>query len=316
MHALQVPFSGMVVSCMAVMCIIAISYFVPSRKFIWQATLIVAIFKLILSPHSPPTAYLAVGFQGLMGTFLLGKGKFETLRAAAFGGLALVESAGQRLLVLWLLYGKTFWKAFDEFVVKAIGMPADTRTSISLAIGYLIIHLLIGIGAGLYSVHLFRQVAVWKPDFNQYILPQISEYAIQTKHRSMRSKKVLLIVWLLLGAIWIYGLAIPQNKILPGSVVFNILLRSFLIILTWYLLVSPFIMRLIKSRLEKAKAEHAERINEVSGSITRMKPLISGAWRVSAVHPENSRIGLFAKIILINVLYSDYVDRPVPETDA
>src|SRR5687767_5786888 len=70
MHAAKIPFTGMVVSSLAVACIMLIAYHVPSRSAILKATVTVAFFKLLLSPHSPPTAYIAVFFQGYLGYLL------------------------------------------------------------------------------------------------------------------------------------------------------------------------------------------------------------------------------------------------------
>src|SRR5688572_9488138 len=70
MHAAKIPFTGMVVSSLAVTSIALIAYFIPTKSAILKATIIVAFFKLALSPHSPPTAYIAVFFQGYLGYIL------------------------------------------------------------------------------------------------------------------------------------------------------------------------------------------------------------------------------------------------------
>src|SRR5688500_13846567 len=98
MHAAKIPFTGMIVSSLAVTCIILIAYFVPVRGSIIKATIIVAIFKLLLSPHSPPTAYLAVFFQGYIAELLFFNRKFFRASAIALGIIALVESSIQRML--------------------------------------------------------------------------------------------------------------------------------------------------------------------------------------------------------------------------
>ncbi|MEO5990886.1 MAG: hypothetical protein ABIP68_04565, partial [Ferruginibacter sp.] len=50
MHITKIPFAGMFVSSLAVLCIILIGFFVNARAIL-KATVIVAIFKLMLSPH-------------------------------------------------------------------------------------------------------------------------------------------------------------------------------------------------------------------------------------------------------------------------
>ena len=105
MHAVKIPFTGIVVSSAAVICISLIAYYVPVKGAILKATIIVAIFKLMLSPHTPPTAYVAVFFQGLMGQILFFNLRFFRLSCILLAVLALVESPIQRIIVVTVLYG-------------------------------------------------------------------------------------------------------------------------------------------------------------------------------------------------------------------
>ena len=105
MHAVKIPFAGIVVSSAAVICISLIAYYVPVKGAILKATIIVAIFKLMLSPHTPPTAYVAVFFQGLMGQILFFNLRFFRLSCILLAVLALVESPIQRIIVVTVLYG-------------------------------------------------------------------------------------------------------------------------------------------------------------------------------------------------------------------
>ena len=68
MHALQIPFTGLLVGGMAVImiCLIAdISEF--NYKQILKSAIIVLIVKAMVSPHTPFPAYIAVSFQALLG---------------------------------------------------------------------------------------------------------------------------------------------------------------------------------------------------------------------------------------------------------
>src|SRR5437588_263127 len=121
MHGLNVPFSGMIVAGAAVICICLIGYYVPVKGAILRATIIVAIFKLMLSPHTPPAAYTAVFFQGLIGQLLFFNHRFFSVSCILLGMLALVESAVQRVVVLTVLYGTNFWNAVNEFIRKVTG---------------------------------------------------------------------------------------------------------------------------------------------------------------------------------------------------
>src|ERR1700712_4975096 len=115
MHALKIPFTGMIVSSGAVICICLIAYYVPAKGAILKATIIVAVFKMLLSPHTPPTAYIAVFFQGLMGQILFFNLRYHRLSCILLAVLALVEAAVQRIVLLTILYGTNFWSAINEF---------------------------------------------------------------------------------------------------------------------------------------------------------------------------------------------------------
>src|SRR5687768_15660381 len=66
-HGLRLPVSGIIVGSAAVICITLIAWKVPHKGAILKATVIVAIFKMMLSPQAPPPAYIAVFFQGMTG---------------------------------------------------------------------------------------------------------------------------------------------------------------------------------------------------------------------------------------------------------
>ena len=74
LHALQVPFAGLVLSAFAVICMAALAASGYYKGKILKATLLVLIVKAMLSPHTPVAAYFAVFLQGLFGEiiFLLG----------------------------------------------------------------------------------------------------------------------------------------------------------------------------------------------------------------------------------------------------
>src|SRR5258707_13313612 len=91
-HGFKIPVSGLIVGSCAVICICLIAWYVPAKGAIIKATLIVAIFKMMLSPQAPPPAYIAVFFQGLMGELLFWRKKIFPLACVLLGILALLES--------------------------------------------------------------------------------------------------------------------------------------------------------------------------------------------------------------------------------
>ncbi|MBL7748647.1 MAG: hypothetical protein JNM19_14520, partial [Chitinophagaceae bacterium] len=132
-HGLRIPVSGLLVGSCAVVCICLIAWYAPVRGAIIKATIIVAIFKMMLSPQAPPMAYAAVFFQGLLGELLFRNKKYFTVTCILFAVLALLESGLQRILVLTIIYGNDLWVVINDFINGLT--KQKTATNYSLLIG-------------------------------------------------------------------------------------------------------------------------------------------------------------------------------------
>ena len=305
MHAAKLPFTGLVVSSLAITCITLIAYYVPSRSAIIKATVIVAIFKLMLSPHSPPTAYLAVFFQGLMGQLLFSSRRYFKIAAVIMGFLALVESAIQRILVLLIFSGTDLWEAVDTFIQKTTGKKELTEYSFKLASGYIIIHALMGIFAGIAAARLAKASAGWKNNYPSLIIyDKKNASTIVTKKDGSRHKlkPVFIILLLVLVALYIQSYLWPAHSIIPKNIILNIVLRSILILLVWYLIIGPLVMLLIKRSLKQQQQKYKQEINEVMALLPQTKYIFKESFKLSGNKNGLGRIKLFLKILLINVL--------------
>ena len=305
MHAAKLPFTGMTVSSLAITCIVLIAYYVPSRSAIIKATIIVAIFKLMLSPHSPPTAYIAVFFQGFMGQLLLRNRRYFNISAVVLAVLALVESAIQRILVLLIFSGTEFWNAVNQFIQKLTGQKELTDLSFRLAIGYIIIHAIVGIFVGASAVRLAKLSTGWKTSYPSLIIDkENTETAIVTKKENQKRKlrPVFVIILLTLLALYAQSYIDPKHAFIPSNIIVNIFLRSIIILLTWYLIAGPLIMFLIKRSLGLQQQKYKQEINEVMLLLPRTRYIFRQAFKLSESTKGFGRIKLFFKILLINVL--------------
>lgn len=113
-HALKIPFTGIVVGSTAVILITLIAFFAKRKSAaLLKATVIVLLIKALASPHTPLPAYVAVAFQGLAGCLLFGFLPSARFAALLLGLLALWQGAVQKLLVMTLLYGAPLWESVD-----------------------------------------------------------------------------------------------------------------------------------------------------------------------------------------------------------
>jgi len=305
MHGMKLPFSGLIVSSLAITCIILIAYYIPSPSAIIKATVIVAIFKLMLSPHSPPTAYIAVFFQGLMGQLLLSNRRYFKAGAILLAVLALVESAIQRILVLVIIYGNNLWKAVDSFLQKLTHEKSPGNYSFMIAGGYIALHALMGIFVGIYAVRLAKRSASWKDTNPALVFDKKNierEIIFQRNKKASKLKWIFVVIWLALLALYVQSLLDTAHALFPKGIIADMLLRSALIILSWYLILGPLAMLLIKKIIRSQQEKKQADINEVMLLVPQTKYIFKQSLQLSETASGYARIKLFLKILLVNVL--------------
>jgi len=200
-HGFRIPVSGLVVGSAAVICICLIAYYIPSKGAIIKATIIVAVFKMMLSPHSPPPAYIAVFFQGLIGELIFFKRRFYKVACLVFGVLALLESGLQRIIVLTIVYGNDFWKAVNDFINGLTKQKDQTNYSLYFAGAYVILHLFVGMIIGWWAAILPGRIKQWRLFYNEKLIITNNIENIQLPaHKKKRGylKKGLLFIWIIL----------------------------------------------------------------------------------------------------------------------
>jgi hypothetical protein len=152
-HALRVPFTGIVVGSTAVVLIALIAFFAERRaRAILKATVVVLLVKAAASPHTPLPAYVGVSFQGLAGALLFGLLPSIRLGALLLGLLALWQGAVQKLVVMSLLYGRSLWDSVDavgHWILEKMGSgPGELSPTGWFLIVYLGYYTLAGLATG------------------------------------------------------------------------------------------------------------------------------------------------------------------------
>ena len=306
MHAVKIPFTGIFVSSGAVICICLIAYYVPVKGAILRATLIVAIFKMMLGPHTPPTAYVAVFFQGLMGQLLFFNLRFFRLSCILLAVFALVESAVQRIIVLTVLYGNNFWNALNEFIRKLTGETTVTNYSLAVATGYIIMHAFIGMMVGVIAGSIAWQSKSWSILHQEYLLPHPGEEQPEIRPGSTRKKRkikyLFIFIWIALIILFLQSSLHIGKPLIPSQVSLQIILRSLLIILTWYFLLSPLLSALIRKWLHRQQIRSQSDIDQVILMLPSAKYIFLKSWQLSSASKGWKRISVFCKIVLVNTL--------------
>jgi hypothetical protein len=309
-HGFKIPVSGLVVGSGAIICICLIAFYVPVKGAIIKATIIVAIFKMMLSPQSPPAAYFAVLFQGCLGQLLFINLRFYKISCVILGLLSMVESAIQRILVLVILYGTELWNAVDQFLMRLTGQQEITNYSFLFATGYLIVHAIVGLLVGWFASILVLKSKKWNLD-KRYLIEDIHplENIKRTKQPSKRvrfTRLSLFIIWVLLIIAYLQSISGIGHPILPAHVSLQILVRSLLIVLSWYFFVGPLVLMLMKKWLDNQKANRQGDIQQVMQILPYTKELVRKSWHLAKGNSRWERLKNSIKIVLVNALQSGH----------
>lgn len=302
-HGFNLPISGLIVGSAAVIIICMIGYYSPEKSAIIKATILVCIFKLMLSPQSPFPAYVAVLFQGLAGSLFFWSKKFFRISCLLFAVLALIESAIQKVLVTTILFGINFWKAVNDFINGLTHQQTITNYSLYFVSIYILLHLIVGIVIGRFAGNLpqrLKGLHKFSLDVNE------TETLPVQKNQSRRSKKIksgLLIVWIVLLLLFLQSQFHIGQPLLSSNLSLQIFIRSVLILLGWYFVVSPLIMLLMKRWLEKQKEKSQSDIHAILELLPSTKMLLVKCWQLSATRRGLNRLNEFCKMVLVNSLH-------------
>jgi nucleoside-triphosphatase THEP1 len=342
-HGFRIPVSGLIVGSAAVICICLIGYYYPKRGAILKATLIVCIFKMMLSPQAPFPAYIAVLFQGLVGEVLFGMRhaaivrrppdhageasgvsnrqsatclpvgtvanlKYYKLACFLLGILSLTESGLQRIIVLTIIYGMEGWKALDKFLSGLTG--STDNYSLWLGGGYLGLHVITGVLVGIWAGRIPSEVESrkWKIESKW----EMKNGEPQVENGRGKRKKVfkasMLIIWFLLIGLYVQSYFGFGKPILPASVPLRLFIRSFIIILAWYLVFAPLLKWVLHKWLKKKQSSLAVEIEQVVGLLPEIKNMAISSWESVKNQKGFVRIWEFSKNMLFQTL------RPIPNS--
>jgi hypothetical protein len=305
-HGFKIPVSGLIVGSCAVVCISLIRWYVPSRGGIIKATMIVAIFKMMLSPQSPPPAYIAVFFQGLLGELLLFNKRFFRVGCLLLAILSLIESGMQRIFVLIIVYGTDIWRALNEFISKLTGQKEISNYSLYLSAGYVLLHLITGVMIGWWSGSLPAKIESWKKDELNTIIVNSHKAAEEIIPKHTRKKRLfkrgMIIIWIFLAGLYLQSLSGIGEPVLSSHIAVQIFVRSLLIVLAWYFILGPLFTSWLHGWLQKRKTGLQKDISAVLLLLPQTKLLAIKCWEQTGAFTGLKRLKRFGKLMLTNTM--------------
>ena len=310
LHGFHVPFTGLVLSSFAAVCIASLTINDYAKGKILKATLLVIIVKAILSPHTPPTAYFAVFLQGFFGELIFSSRLPFKISALLTGIFALLQTAFQKLIVLTILFGTGFWTAMDAFLKNASRDLGFLPISYIyyLALIYVSLHLTAGILAGYFAGKLPALIQNTKVDshivpFTENVIPEEIQ-GIKKKKNVFKKPLTWILFFLLVAAIYQIYTPYGEQDIIRSKPM-NLLIRSVLILFLWYFFVAPFLLKYFRKWLSKQQNKFSEEVKSILLMMPEMKYITLQCWQKVSQGNKIYRIPRFIRLTFLNLLTAE-----------
>lgn len=285
MHALKIPFTGLVVGGMAIIIISIIARI--NLKQLLKATMIVLIIKAMVSPHTPFTAYIAVSFQAVLGYALFSFLPISFFSILLLSSLAMLESAFQKLLVLTLLFGRSFWKAIDEmfaFIIKQFGFSYSNGSQWIVG-SYLVIYLVGGVIIAWIAHTIIRDLFTQR---NTLVMERIQKINSEIYIGNIEKRKkhynklwaMILILVVLSAVLFIFAADEKQGWL----AVIKTVSWTLSAILVWFTLISPLLTKGIQRLLQKKQSRYSDEILRTLSFLPLFRQLTGLAWQESKLY--------------------------------
>ena len=306
MHALQIPFTGLVVGGMAVVIISMIAALTTHhcRKIITSA-LVVLIVKAIVSPYTPFTAYIAVVFQALLGFGLYSLFRVNFISIVLLCVITMLESAIQKLLVLTLFFGASLWKAMDSMVAliaNQFGIIILNGSYWIVGI-YLVIYLCAGFFIAWLTYRIIKTYSVNLPAFQIEIIPVLN-VAETVANRNWYKKIVVLVGLMLFLSVLLFVFAADKKQ--GWLEVTKTISWTLSAIFIWFMLIGPLLTNAFKKLLHKKRGKYSDEVLGILSFLPVLKIMARVVWQQSKTYKGFKRWSFFlSSLIHAALTYSE-----------
>jgi len=304
LHVFNSPFTGLIVGGVAILLISLIANYAENKwQSILKALVIVLIIKMAVSPYSPFAAYISVSFQAVFGAFLFTKFSWKGATLIVLGMVTFLQSALQKLIVLTVVYGADIWDAiniYGAWIQNKISLITETSTTSVLITLYLLIYGICGFLAGLFIKSMIK-IIVQKKETDFYIhMQDLPSEAIQRK-TSFKTKVIW--VWLITVAIIVLAFTFFGGPMFGWKKAIYVILRSFLILMLWYLVLGPLLLKAVQKYLNKKESQYEADITNAMDLFPYFRQIISFTWRDTKHLKGYSRFKYFIAYSISNCIH-------------
>lgn len=318
LHAINSPTTGLLVGSFAMVCIAFICALAENKwKAVMTSLMIVLVIKALVSPHSTPTAFLAVTFQGVTGALIYRFIPHLLVSSVFFLVLGLLESAFQRLIVLTLLYGNTLWDAINiwgDVVTKRWGVIIPVSSSQLIISIYLAIHLVAGIVIGWSTYRAIKAVnALWGERRFHLTLGERDKKTWPGTGRRKKKKWKRVVVFILLIAVIVLAYSGIGDREEGLRTALIAILRATAILTFWFVFLAPWVIRALQNFLDKKHKQLSAEVAQTMDMFPHLLWILDKAWKETRGHGWLTRWKMFVIHTILYILQYRSQDDPDPQ---
>jgi uncharacterized membrane protein YagU involved in acid resistance len=311
LHGLKFPFAGLILAFVASVCITLIALGNNKRGEIIKATLLVIAVKFILSPHTPPMAYIAVLIQGATGELLFLNRRMIRPAAFTLTLFSLLYSAFQQLLTLTIVFGKGLWQAIDIFLNKITQtfIKDSVHYSLYLVLFYIGCYLIAGITGGLLNIKIINNVQLGNQT-NTLLqqlnnLPAIKEDLFKNDASAKRKKRFSFIFGALMVMLLIFSYLPFFSKSFGKYQIAELVTRGIIIILVWNYFIAPLLRLQIQKWVARYKEKNGNALQQVIALLPGIKIILQQSWQLSQQPKKWMRFKSFINNTVLLIVYHE-----------
>ncbi|MDO6595379.1 hypothetical protein Q4512_00550 [Oceanihabitans sp. 2_MG-2023] len=304
LHVFNSPFTGLIVGGIAILLISLLAFYAENK---WQAILkalvIVLIIKMAVSPYSPFTAYISVSFQAVFGAFLFSNFSWKGVTLVVLGMVTFLQSALQKLLKLTIIYGTDFWEAINIYgiwIQEKINFITETTTTSLLISIYLLVYGVGGLLAGLFIKSMIGIISA-KKEMPFYLAS--TALTSEEKKSKRRIKAKVIWIWCITIVIIVFAFTSFGGALFGWQKAIYIIARSFLFLMLWYLVLGPFVLKLIRKYLTKKESKYQEDITNAMDLFPYFRQIISITWKETSHLKGYTRFQYFIANSISNCIH-------------
>ena len=280
-HALRIPFTGIVVGSTAIILITLIAQYAHKRPGpLLRAMAVVLLIKATVSPHTPIPAFAAVAFQGSMAAVLFRFLPGIRLPALLLGMLALMEGVVQKFLVMTLLYGTSVWDTINVIgtrLLREVGLSQGNWNASHWLIALFVVYygvggVVVGWLAGVIPGRIQKLLAEHPvlPETREAVLLPVGKNGGNRRWPIRRFLPALLMLGMMFAVYWMKG---------SSARGLYVLLRTVVVLILWFAVVGPLLRHWL-ARLKNRKAASFSRdLDEALVLMPQFRKLAGSVWQ-------------------------------------